>query len=68
MASRSARLSRFYVSPICAPTRASLLTGRYNYRTRAIDTFAGHSSMDTAEVTLVEVLEELGYTSGLFGK
>ena len=68
MASRSARLSRFYVSPVCAPTRASLFTGRYNYRTRAIDTYAGHSSMEPNEVTLAEVLGDSGYTSGLFGK
>src|SRR5262245_2188385 len=32
LAGRSARLSRFYVSPVCSPTRASLMTGRYNYR------------------------------------
>tara|TARA_B100000809_G_scaffold157716_1_gene155003 strand:- start:515 stop:2305 length:1791 start_codon:yes stop_codon:yes gene_type:complete len=68
MASRSARLSRFYVSPVCAPTRASVLTGRYNYRTRVIDTWAGHSSMDPNEITLAEVLGDAGYTSGLFGK
>ena len=30
MASRSARMTTFYVSPVCAPTRASLMTGRYN--------------------------------------
>ena len=34
MAARSARLTNFYVSPVCAPTRACLMTGRYNYRTR----------------------------------
>ena len=34
MAKRSGLLTKFYVSPVCAPTRASLMTGRYNYRTR----------------------------------
>ena len=34
MAERSASMTTFYVSPVCAPTRASLMTGRYNYRTR----------------------------------
>ena len=30
-AGQSVRLKNFYVSPVCSPTRASLLTGRYNY-------------------------------------
>lgn len=68
MATRSARLSRFYVSPVCTPTRANLMTGRYNYRTRAIDTYVGRASMDTAEVTIAEMLEKAGYQTGIFGK
>ena len=35
LASRSALMTQFYVAPVCAPTRASLMTGRYNFRTRA---------------------------------
>ena len=50
MAERSAQMTTFYVSPVCAPTRASLMTGRYNYRTRAIDTFIGRAMMDPEEV------------------
>lgn len=68
MAARSAVLSRFYVSPVCTPTRASLLTGRYNYRTRAIDTFRGRAMMDPAEVTVAELLSKAGYATGIFGK
>ena len=41
LAIQGARFYRFYVSPVCAPTRASLLTGRYNYRTGVIDTYLG---------------------------
>jgi len=68
MAARSARMARFYVSPVCAPTRASLMTGRYNYRTRAIDTFIGRAMMEPEEVTLAEILRDAGYRTGIFGK
>lgn len=68
MAAQSAILSQFYVSPVCTPTRACLLTGRYNFRTRAIDTFRGRAMMDPEEVTLAELLREAGYATGIFGK
>nr|MBX2873931.1 sulfatase-like hydrolase/transferase [Saprospiraceae bacterium] len=68
MASRSASLNRFYVSPVCSPTRACLMTGRYNYRTRVVDTWVGRSMMDTEEVTIAELLQDAGYATGIFGK
>jgi arylsulfatase A-like enzyme len=68
MAKKSAVLTSFYVSPVCTPTRASLMTGRYNYRTRAIDTFRGRAMMDTSEVTVAEMLKAAGYATGIFGK
>lgn len=68
MHQRGATLTNFYVSSVCAPTRASLITGRYNYRTRCIDTYIGRSMMDTEEVTIAEFLEEAGYRTGIYGK
>ena len=68
MAGRSASLTTFYVSPVCSPTRACLMTGRYNYRTRCIDTWLGRSMMEPAEVTVAEVLRDAGYATGIFGK
>lgn len=64
----STRLSHFYVSPVCSPTRASLMTGRYNYRTRVVDTWAGRSMMEPNEVTIAETLRAAGYHTGIFGK
>lgn len=66
--SQSGFLSNFYVSPVCAPTRACLMTGRYNYRTRCIDTYIGRAMMDTEEVTLAEFLRDAGYRTGIYGK
>ncbi len=56
LAHQSLELTRFYVCPVCSPTRASLMTGRYNYRTGAIDTYLGRSTMVADEVTLAEML------------
>lgn len=68
LAEESVILERFYVSPVCAPTRASLLTGRWNYRTGVVDTYIGRAMMDSEEVTLAEMLGKAGYRTGIFGK
>ena len=64
----STRLTRFYVCPVCSPTRASLMTGRYHYRTGVVDTFQGRSMMHADERTLPESLRDAGYHTGIFGK
>ncbi len=68
MAGRSARMETFYVSPVCAPTRAALMTGRYSQRTRAIDTYIGRAMMEPEEVTVAEALRDAGWATGIFGK
>lgn len=67
-AHEATELSQFHVSPVCAPTRASLMTGRYNFRTGVADVFGEAARMDAAEVTLAERLREAGYATGIFGK
>lgn len=68
MASQSLNLTNFYVSPVCAPTRSSLMTGRYSERTGVYDTYNGGATMSDSEITIAEILKENGYETGIFGK
>ncbi len=67
-AKEAVRLKNFYVSPVCSPTRSSLLSGQYNYRTGVVDTFIGRSMMRPDVKTIAEYLAAAGYRTGLFGK
>ncbi|MFH1741789.1 MAG: sulfatase-like hydrolase/transferase, partial [bacterium] len=68
LAGQSVEFTQFCVSPVCAPTRASLMTGRYNYRTGVVDTYLGRAMMHNDEVTIAEMLAAAGYRTGIFGK
>ncbi len=68
LASESVRFRNFYVCPVCAPTRSTILTGRYHPRTGVYDTYNGGAIMATEEVTIAELLKESGYATGIFGK
>src|SRR5690606_22227020 len=65
-ARESIRFNQFYVSPVCAPTRASLMTGRFSLRTGVRDTYNGGAIMAPEEVTIAEMLKNAGYTTGAF--
>ena len=68
LASEGARFDRFHVSPVCAPTRASLLTGRYHLRTGVSGVTHRKEVMLAEEITLAEIFSEAGYATGCFGK
>lgn len=67
-ARQAVEFTQFHVSPVCAPTRASLMTGRYNFRTGIADVFGQAANMDPKEISVAQVLREAGYATGLFGK
>ncbi len=68
LAAESVSFDRFYVSPVCAPTRAALLTGRYYLRTGVTGVTGGDETMNDEEVTIAEIFKANGYTTGCFGK
>ena len=68
LALASTRFTRFYVNPVCAPTRAALMTGKYALRAGVYDTFNGGAILGTEQVTVAELLQENGYRTGIFGK
>jgi arylsulfatase A len=68
LAGEGVRFSRYYACPVCTPTRAALMNGRYPQRSGAIDTYQGRDTMDAAEITLGQVFRRRGYRTGIFGK
>ena len=71
LAAAGTHLDQFYVQPLCSPTRASLMTGRYPMRyglqAGVIRPWAQHG-LPLEERTLAEALKAAGYTTAIFGK
>ncbi len=66
MAASGLRLDRFYsASPVCSPTRGSVMTGRHPNR---YGTFSANWSIRPEEITVAQILGEAGYACGHFGK
>lgn len=70
LAASGVRFTNGYVSgPYCSPTRAGLLTGRYQTRFgHEFNPGGGESGLPPAETTIASRLKAVGYTTALVGK
>ena len=74
IANEGTRFTNGYVSyPVCGPSRAGLLTGRYQDRfgftsNPTMDPTITQNGIPTTEKNIAEVLKPAGYTSGIIGK
>ena len=68
LAAESLRHEAYYVTPVCAPTRAALLTGRHHLRTGVSHVHGGLDFLNLNETTIAETLRNAGYATGMWGK
>lgn len=68
LAAAGATFDRFFVCPVCSPTRAEFLTGRYHPRGGVYSTSTGGERLNLDERTVAEVFKAAGYATGAFGK
>ncbi|MEO1010008.1 MAG: arylsulfatase [Bacteroidota bacterium] len=65
---QAVRLTDFHVSPVCTPTRAAIMTGRYPINNGAWATYKGRDALSEGAFTMAELFQQNGYKTGLFGK
>lgn len=63
-----ALFERFFVCPVCSPTRAEFLTGRYHPRGGVFNVSTGGERLDLDEKTIAQTFNAAGYATGAFGK
>ncbi len=68
LAKAGVTFERFFVCPVCSPTRAELLTGRYHVRGGVYSTSAGGERLDLDEITIAEIFKNAGYKTAAYGK
>ncbi len=70
LASESLRLTNFNVEVQCTPSRSAIMTGRYAIRSgnAAVPLGEGVYGLVQWEVTMAEMLSDVGYATGMFGK
>ncbi|MCB1089215.1 MAG: arylsulfatase, partial [Verrucomicrobiae bacterium] len=68
LAEAGVSLDRFYVCPVCSPTRAEFLTGRYHPRGGVRGVSTGQERLNLDEKTIADAFKAAGYATGAFGK
>jgi len=68
LAERGVSFERFFVCPLCSPTRAEFLTGRYYPRTGVYGVSVGEERLNEDERTIADAFKAAGYATGCFGK
>lgn len=68
LAQSGAHFERFFVQPVCSPTRAELLTGRYHRRLGVTGVSTGQERLNLDERTFADSFRAAGYRTGIFGK
>jgi arylsulfatase A-like enzyme len=68
MAKNGVSFQYFYVSPVCSPTRAEFLTGRYHVRGVVSSTSTGRVRLDLDETTIAQIFKKAGYSTAAYGK
>ncbi len=68
MYDESIRLEDYHTDPMCAPTRASILTGQYSMRVGVWSTLYGRYYLNKDSLTMANYFKDAGYTTSLFGK
>ncbi len=68
LARDGAMFERFFVQPVCSPTRAEFLTGRYHPRGGVWNVSTGGERLNINEKTIADALKASGYVTACFGK
>jgi arylsulfatase len=65
---QSTHFTDFHVSPTCAPTRSSIMSGRHEFRNGVTHTIKERERMALSTVTVADILQGAGYKTAIFGK
>ncbi len=70
LAAEGMQFTQFFVKPGCTPSRAAMMTGRYSIRSRLflVVLRGSQNTLQKEEVTLAEMLKEVGYSTSYLGK